>query len=79
MLSYVNQSYDSAIPLLREVIRIEPNEHSAWSMLAKCHDELGDGNQALTLEIMAAHLMEPEKAIWRDLGRRSRFVSKAVL
>ena len=72
MVAYVNHQFDKAIPILREVIKIEPASGTAWSTLAQCHKELGDEAQALQLEIIGAHLMEPDVDIWRDLGRRSK-------
>jgi general transcription factor 3C polypeptide 3 (transcription factor C subunit 4) len=72
MVAYVHHQYDKAIPILREVIKIEPASGTAWSTLAQCHKELGEETQALQLDIIGAHLMDPDVDVWRDLGRRSK-------
>lgn len=69
---YMESDYESAIKLFREVIKIEPAARGVWATLALCHKELGDEKQALQLEIINAHLAEPDVDIWRDLGQRSK-------
>jgi general transcription factor 3C polypeptide 3 (transcription factor C subunit 4) len=68
----MTQDYGNAIRLFREVIKIEPAAKGVWALLALCHKETGGERQALQLEIIDAHLREPDVDLWRDLGRRSR-------
>lgn len=70
----LNRDYDQAIPILREVVQIEPGVSHAWATLATLHRELGHDQEALQLDIVGAHLMEPEPEVWRRLGRESRCV-----
>ncbi|KDQ11782.1 hypothetical protein BOTBODRAFT_113883 [Botryobasidium botryosum FD-172 SS1] len=72
--TYLAAEYEKAIPLFREIIRIEPGLGEAWNMLASCHAEQpGDDQKALAvqLNIMAAHL-NPDAAVWKSLGAQSR-------
>ena len=56
---------------MQEVIRIEPRAGAAWSVLAQCYDDTGEGEKALQLRIMAAHLnQDPEE--WDRLAQQSR-------
>ena len=56
---------------MQEVIRIEPRAAAAWSVLAQCHDEMGEPGKALQLRIMAAHLNHDADE-WAELARQSR-------
>ena len=51
---------DSNLPepirIMQEVIHIEPRVESAWSVLAQCYEDIEQGQKALQLRIMAAHL-----------------------
>lgn len=76
MLGQANDAYaegdrETAIELLQNVIKIEPNVPNAWSTLALCHEEAGDTRRALQLRIMAAHLTGDADA-WAELGLESR-------
>lgn len=66
------RNYEEAIELYQEVIKIEPASPGVWGTLALCHLELGNQKKALQLEIIDAHLRDPDIDIWRDLGRRSK-------
>lgn len=71
---YMNGSHADAITLYREVIKIEPAAPGVWALLALCHSEIGEEKQALQLEIIAAHLGDPDVDVWRNLGQRSKYV-----
>lgn len=60
-----------AIRIMQEVIRIEPRAPSAWSVLAQCYEDLKEGQKALQLRIMAAHLQRDAEE-WDRLARQSR-------
>ena len=56
---------------MQEVIRIEPRAASAWSVLAQCYEDMEQGQKALQLRIMAAHLRHDADE-WDRLARQSR-------
>nr|CAG8449659.1 14776_t:CDS:10 [Entrophospora candida] len=64
-LHYVNRDYPKAIEVLQEVIKIDPNIHSAWFMLGTIQDEIGCLEKALQLYLVAAH-PTPHDAIRYD-------------
>lgn len=57
---------------MQEVIRIEPRAMSAWSVLANCHDDLGQPQKALQLRIMGAHLHHDAEE-WERLAKESKY------
>jgi general transcription factor 3C polypeptide 3 (transcription factor C subunit 4) len=63
---------------MQEVIRLEPRASSAWSVLAQCYDDTKQGEKALQLRIMAAHLRHDAEE-WERLARQSKSVSKHFL
>ena len=71
--AYVDANYPETIRIMQEVIRIEPRDASAWTVLARCYDKgnLDEPERALQLRIMAAHLnQDPEE--WDQLALESR-------
>ncbi|TFK50646.1 TPR-like protein [Heliocybe sulcata] len=69
--AYVDGDLQACIHAMLEVIRIEPRAASAWSVLAQCHEDMGDIRKALQLRIMAAHLLhDPE--LWERLAVQSK-------
>ncbi|KAI0696177.1 TPR-like protein [Cytidiella melzeri] len=69
--AYVDNNIPETLRIMQEVIRIEPRAASAWSVLAQCYEDLGEGEKALQLRIMAAHLhQDPEE--WERLAHQSR-------
>ncbi|EPQ55553.1 TPR-like protein [Gloeophyllum trabeum ATCC 11539] len=69
--AYVDNDLKESIRIMLEVIRIEPRAASAWSVLAQCHEDLGEMQKALQLRIMAAHLLhDPE--LWERLAAQSK-------
>ena len=69
--AYVDNNIPETVRIMQEVIRIEPRAGSAWSVLAQCHDDMGEQLKALQLRIMAAHLnQDPEE--WYRLADQSR-------
>ena len=58
---------------MQEVIRIEPRAAPAWSVLAQCYSDMDQGQRALQLRIMAAHLRHDAEE-WDRLARLSRYV-----
>ena len=76
--AYVDANYPETIRIMQEVIRIEPRAASAWSVLAQCHDEMGEPGKALQLRIMAAHLNHDADE-WADLAKQSRYVRNPLL
>ena len=71
--AYVDANYPETIRIMQEVIRIEPRAAAAWSVLAQCHDEMGEAGKALQLRIMAAHLNHDADE-WAELAKQSRQV-----
>ncbi|KAJ7033739.1 hypothetical protein C8F04DRAFT_614968 [Mycena alexandri] len=69
--AYVDGNLPEAIRIMLEVIRIEPRAASAWSVLAQCHEDLKQDQQALQLRIMAAHLRHDADE-WDRLARQSK-------
>ncbi|KAF7344575.1 hypothetical protein MSAN_01939600 [Mycena sanguinolenta] len=69
--AYVDGNLPEAIRIMLEVIRIEPRATSAWSVLAQCHEDMKQYQQALQLRIMAAHLRH-EADEWDRLARQSK-------
>ncbi len=69
--AFVDGDLNEAIRVMQEVIRIEPRAPSAWNVLARCYESLGDNQKALQLRIMGAHLnQDPEE--WEALVQRSK-------
>ncbi|KAI0339047.1 TPR-like protein [Trametopsis cervina] len=69
--AYVDNDIPETLRIMQEVIRIEPRAGSAWSVLAQCYEDMKDGEKALQLRIMAAHLnQDPEE--WDRLAQQSR-------
>ncbi|CAJ0764593.1 12296_t:CDS:10 [Entrophospora sp. SA101] len=66
-LHYVNRDYPKAIEVLQEVIKIDPNIHSAWFTLGTIQDEIGCLEKALQLYLVAAHLTPHDGALWKRL------------
>ncbi|RIA81283.1 hypothetical protein C1645_790738 [Glomus cerebriforme] len=71
-LHYVNRDYPKAIEVLQEVIKIDPNIHSAWFTLGTIQDEMGCPEKALQLYLVAAHLTPHDGALWKRLGLLSK-------
>ncbi|CAG8578363.1 6219_t:CDS:10, partial [Funneliformis mosseae] len=71
-LHYVNRDYPRAIEVLQEVIKIDPNIHSAWFTLGTIQDEMGCPDKALQLYLVAAHLTPHDGALWKRLGLLSK-------
>ncbi|KAJ7236030.1 hypothetical protein C8J57DRAFT_1377318 [Mycena rebaudengoi] len=69
--AYVDGNLTEAVRIMLEVIRIEPRAASAWSVLAQCHDDMKQDQQALQLRIMAAHLRHDADE-WDRLARQSK-------
>ncbi|KAJ7754445.1 hypothetical protein B0H16DRAFT_744536 [Mycena metata] len=69
--AYVDGNLPEAIRIMLEVIRIEPRAASAWSVLAQCHEDQKQDQQALQLRIMAAHLRHDADE-WDRLARQSK-------
>ncbi|KAJ7064882.1 hypothetical protein C8F01DRAFT_778362 [Mycena amicta] len=69
--AYVDGNLPEAIRVMLEVIRIEPRAASPWSVLAQCHQDMGQHQQALQLRIMAAHLRHDEDE-WERLAQQSK-------
>lgn len=70
--AYVDNDIPETLRIMQEVIRIEPRAASAWSVLAQCYEDMKDGQKALQLRIMAAHLnQDPEE--WDRLAQQSRY------
>ncbi|KAJ7666264.1 hypothetical protein DFH06DRAFT_1470427 [Mycena polygramma] len=69
--AYVDGNMPEAIRIMLEVIRIEPRAASAWAVLAQCHEDLKQDQQALQLRIMAAHLRHDADE-WDRLARQSK-------
>ncbi|KAJ6588829.1 hypothetical protein B0H19DRAFT_1248427 [Mycena capillaripes] len=69
--AYVDGNLPEAIRIMLEVIRIEPRAASAWSVLAQCHEDMKQDQQALQLRIMAAHLAHDADE-WDRLARQSK-------
>jgi len=69
--AYVDSNLPEAIRIMQEVIRIEPRAASAWSVLAQCYEDMDQGQKALQLRIMAAHLRHDADE-WDRLARQSR-------
>ena len=69
--AYVDSNLPEAIRIMQEVIRIEPRAASAWSVLAQCYEDMEQGQKALQLRIMAAHLRHDADE-WDRLARQSR-------
>ncbi|KAJ7927521.1 TPR-like protein [Mycena leptocephala] len=69
--AYVDGNLPEAIRIMLEVIRIEPRAASAWSVLAQCHEDMKQDQQALQLRIMAAHLRHDADE-WDRLARQSK-------
>ncbi|KAJ7634784.1 TPR-like protein [Roridomyces roridus] len=69
--AYVDGNLPEAIRVMLEVIRIEPRAASAWSVLAQCHEDMKQDQQALQLRIMAAHLRHDADE-WERLARQSK-------
>ncbi|KAF7318926.1 hypothetical protein HMN09_00228400 [Mycena chlorophos] len=69
--AYVDGNIPETIRIMLEVIRIEPRAASPWSVLAQCHEDMGQHQQALQLRIMAAHLRHDEEE-WERLAQQSK-------
>ncbi|CAJ0908256.1 1974_t:CDS:2 [Entrophospora sp. SA101] len=69
-LHYVNRDYPKAIEVLQEVIKIDPNIHSAWFTLGTIQDEIGCLEKALQLYLVAAHPTPHDCALWKRLAIR---------
>ncbi|KAF9481095.1 TPR-like protein [Pholiota conissans] len=69
--AYVDNNLPEAIRIMQEVIRIEPRAAAAWSVLAQCYEDMKEGQKALQLRIMAAHLRHDAEE-WDRLARQSR-------
>jgi general transcription factor 3C polypeptide 3 (transcription factor C subunit 4) len=69
--AYVDGNLPETLRIMQEVIRIEPRAGPAWSVLAQCYEDMKEGEKALQLRIMAAHLhQDPEE--WDRLAQQSR-------
>ena len=71
--AFIDNDIPETIRVMQEVIRIEPRDASAWTVLARCYDKgnLDEPERALQLRIMAAHLnQDPEE--WDQLALESR-------
>ena len=69
--AYVDDNLPEAIRIMQEVIRIEPRAVAAWSVLAQCYSDMHQGEKALQLRIMGAHLTHDAEE-WDRLARQSR-------
>ncbi|KAJ7892735.1 TPR-like protein [Mycena olivaceomarginata] len=69
--AYVDGNLPETLRIMLEVIRIEPRAASAWSVLAQCHEDMKQDQQALQLRIMAAHLRHDADE-WDRLARQSK-------
>lgn len=72
--AYVEGRLEDAIAQYQEIIRIDPRQYQPWSVVAQCHQELGEPDKALQLEIVGAHLRH-DSDIWKELGQRSRYAA----
>ncbi|EKM76639.1 hypothetical protein AGABI1DRAFT_122552 [Agaricus bisporus var. burnettii JB137-S8] len=69
--AFVDNITPEAIRIMQEVIRIEPRATAAWSVLANCYEDMNQGERALQIRIMAAHLRHDAEE-WDGLARQSR-------
>ncbi|CAG8535125.1 815_t:CDS:10 [Ambispora gerdemannii] len=69
---YINKEFSSAINVLQEVLKKDPNIYRAWHTLGLIHDEVGEPVKALQLYLVAAHLTPKNGEEWKRLG----FLSK---
>jgi general transcription factor 3C polypeptide 3 (transcription factor C subunit 4) len=70
--AFVDNNTAEAIRIMQEVIRIEPRATAAWSVLANCYEDMEQGERALQIRIMAAHLRHDAEE-WDALARQSRY------
>ncbi|EDR04660.1 uncharacterized protein LACBIDRAFT_304399 [Laccaria bicolor S238N-H82] len=67
----LDSNISEAIRMMQEVIRTGPRAASGWSILAQCYEDMEQGQKALQLRIMAAHLRHDADE-WDRLARQSR-------
>ncbi|KAK8847416.1 hypothetical protein IAR55_005274 [Kwoniella newhampshirensis] len=66
-MAYIQSEHETAIDLFLEVIRHDPYVLAAWTSLASCYEENGDGEKARQMKFLGAHI-ENEIETWRELA-----------
>ncbi|EKM52010.1 uncharacterized protein PHACADRAFT_150922 [Phanerochaete carnosa HHB-10118-sp] len=69
--AFIDGKFEDTTRIMQEVIRIEPRDPRAWSVLAQCCEIKEESRKALQLRIMAAHLNQ-EAEEWEQLAKQSR-------
>lgn len=69
--AYASGDNKGALTIMHEIIRIDATVYEAWVTLAQIHDEIGNTERALGLEIVAAQL-KGDAATWKQLAFKSR-------
>lgn len=70
-LAYASEDFERAIELLREVIRLSPNNPVPYQTLGTIYTELDKEKTALDFLMIAAHLSRRDGPLWHRLARMS--------
>jgi general transcription factor 3C polypeptide 3 (transcription factor C subunit 4) len=86
--AFIDESYDEAMEIVSDVIRINAETYEAWTLLASIFRELGEVEKTLTALMCAAHLRPKDVNGWLSCAQfaleengqlRKKFLSTAKL
>ncbi|EFX00630.1 sam domain containing protein [Grosmannia clavigera kw1407] len=61
---FMDHRYEEALDALHEIIRVNAETHSAWTLLASINEDLGRRDEAIMAMVFAAHLEPKRVAGW---------------
>ncbi|KAK1442617.1 transcription factor TFC4/TFIIC-102/sfc4 [Babesia gibsoni] len=73
MNMYLNENFEEAIKILKEVVRRAPGLHDPFHLLGLIYqEEYGDITTATGYYLLAAHLVQTDLELWRRIGEMSQ-------
>ncbi|KAJ4713911.1 General transcription factor 3C polypeptide 3 [Melia azedarach] len=66
-LHYAHGSFEKAISVLKEVVRLSPNLPETYNTLGLVHTALANYKSAFDFYVIAAHLTPKDPALWKQL------------
>ncbi|KAK4509384.1 uncharacterized protein ATC70_007735 [Mucor velutinosus] len=67
---YIQKDYGSAVDLLQNIIKENPQAYPAWNTLGLVHEELGNTEKSLQFRMTAA-LLTNDNDLWKELAQKS--------
>ena len=72
--AFLKRDYDSAIPLLEEVVRIAPGIPDPFVTLGAIYEELNDPKRAIEALLVAVHLTPADAELWKRVATMSQTI-----